>query len=334
MTICVERDLRLSPEPIVRRESPNNAIKHPIQTRRWLLLVCVLAVVVLIAVAMDEVLRPQKFPLQNIRLSGSLQHVNRADIGVAIAPHIQGNYFSLNLNRIEEAIKALRWVDSVEVRRRWPRNLDIDIREQRPVAQWGKQSWMNSTGEVFAVDYRAAAETMPRFNGPPGSNTKILEHYRRWANVLAGTGLQIKDISLSARYEWSITVYLNRSGGSFPAPSVVGGQSQGLQKRRGNIGFRDRQFDPERLVTVVLGRHQVDVRLARFARVFRETLVAKAAYIGRVDLRYPNGFAVLWKELDFDPGSQDNGISVDSGKNQKTHYSNLFGLELEEAIGR
>ena len=334
MSICVEPDMRLAGEPILRREVPVAQRDSPRKTRKWLLMIVVLAIVVLIAVVLDEILRPQKFPLQNIQISGPLQNVSRVDIEAAISAQIQGNYFSLKLDRIEKAIKALPWVESAKVRRRWPRNLHIDVREQRPVAQWGSQNWMNSSGDVFAVDYRDITGRLPMFNGAPGSNKKILEHYRRWANVLAGTGLQIKAISLSARYEWSVTVYLNRSRVSATVPSIVGGQSLGAQKRRGSIGDPGENINSERLVTLVLGRDQVDLRLARFAKVFKKSLIAKAASISRADLRYPNGFAIQWVEPTVNHELKADGSPVENIKNQKIHYSKLSGLEIKAAMGR
>jgi len=330
MTVYIERDWRLAPAP----ESSSDSVKSPRPTRRWFFLVCVLAAVVFIVVATDQLLRPQKFPLHNIRLSGAMEQVDRRDIETAIGEQVRDNYFSLNLEQIEKSIMALPWVNAVEVRRRWPRSLDIHIREQRPVASWGENSWMNSTGDVFTVDFKDASNALPRFNGPADSSTKMLEHYRRWANVLIGTGLQIKNLTLSARHEWTITVVMNPSRVSSPVPSVVGGEPQGLQKRSGSIGVRDYQFEPDTSISINLGRRQVDVRLARFARVFKEILLAKAEYIDRVDLRYPNGFALLWKEQKFESGTTENTAPNYHGQEPKFRYSNLFGLELEESVSQ
>jgi cell division protein FtsQ len=48
-------------------------------------------------------------------------------------------------------------------------------------------------------------------------------------------------------------------------------------------------------VKVLLGREWVESRLARFTQTYTRVLANRIGEIKRIDLRYPNGFAVAWK---------------------------------------
>lgn len=48
-------------------------------------------------------------------------------------------------------------------------------------------------------------------------------------------------------------------------------------------------------IELVIGRDWNMHRMARLATVYKQVLASKARRIKRIDLRYPNGFAVAWK---------------------------------------
>ena len=48
-------------------------------------------------------------------------------------------------------------------------------------------------------------------------------------------------------------------------------------------------------MVIVLGQQQVETRLARFVRAYPRAMAPFSNLIARVDMRYPNGFAVKWK---------------------------------------
>lgn len=95
--------------------------------------------------------------------------------------------------------------------------------------------------------------TLPRFHAPEGMEKDVARRYGEFDRVLAGQGWRIAGIRVDARRAWQIVL------------------ADG--------------------VTVDLGRDRLDERLKRFV-TFYPMVTARVADIRRVDMRYPNGFAV------------------------------------------
>ena len=60
------------------------------------------------------------FPLKEVRVDGELHHVNREQIKFIVKRHLQGNFFTLDLEKARDAFQKLPWARKVSIRRRWP----------------------------------------------------------------------------------------------------------------------------------------------------------------------------------------------------------------------
>ena len=67
-----------------------------------------------------------------------------------------------------------------------------------------------------------------------------------------------------------------------------------IELRRDNLGVWFIETAPG--VRLVVGRDQVSEKLRRFNRVWAEGLSQQLKNIKTIDLRYPNGLAVAWKD--------------------------------------
>ncbi len=220
-----------------------------------------LTVTALLAVAADRLFRPTAFPVDRIALRGEFKRVDPQRLRAAIAAHVRGNFFAIDLRQIEAAARQVDWVGTATVRRTWPRGVQVEVDEQRPVARWGATAWLNEAGEVIRFAGVGAAEELIALSGPDDSGQVVLQRYREWASLLSEIDLEVVGVELSPRFAWTVAV---RSTGSRP-------------------------FD------LVLGTQNMDLRLARFIRSFPISLTPDVARIQRVDLRYPNGYAVSWR---------------------------------------
>jgi cell division protein FtsQ len=100
----------------------------------------------------------------------------------------------------------------------------------------------------------ASGSDLPVFIGPGGSEKELAQRYGQFRQALAPLGLAPSQVVLSPRRAWQLRL------------------DNGL--------------------TVELGREQVEPRLAKFVRVYGQTLAKLDRPVQYVDLRYPNGFAV------------------------------------------
>jgi cell division protein FtsQ len=94
---------------------------------------------------------------------------------------------------------------------------------------------------------------LPRIHAPEGAEQEVAARYAEFARALGGHGLRIAGLRVDARNAWRI------------------------------------ELDDG--VAIELGRERLDERLRRFV-TFYPMVRARVAELRRIDMRYPNGFAV------------------------------------------
>ncbi|SDH80322.1 cell division protein FtsQ/DivIB [Propionivibrio dicarboxylicus] len=201
------------------------------------------------------------FPLREVVFQSELREVRRNEVERSLAGRLRGNFFSVSLEGVRQALEELPWVRQAEVRRQWPGRLEVTIEEHEPVAFWGQATGqlVNTHGEVFsAVMTVPPATPMPLLVGPPGMAPEMLGYFRLAESIMKPVGRWPKVLNVSAR--------------------------QALQIR----------LDDGMLVE--LGRQQAKApirqRIERFVEYYPSVLTAARQRPSVVDMRYPNGFAL------------------------------------------
>ena len=201
------------------------------------------------------------FPLQEVVFQNELREVKRVEIERSLAGRLRGNFFSVNLDAMRQALEELPWIRRAEVRRQWPGRIEISVEEHVPVAFWGQASGqlVNTYGEVFSGVISVPQEKpMPLLVGPVGMAQEMLDYFRQAEELLAPIGRWPKALNASAR--------------------------QALQIRMDDG------------MVVELGRQQTKApirqRLERFVEYYPSVLTAARQRPSVVDMRYPNGFAL------------------------------------------
>jgi cell division protein FtsQ len=204
------------------------------------------------------------FVLRSVRVegeSGNLRHVNAATVRAAALPHISGNFFSVNLETVRQAFEGVAWVRRARVRREWPNRLVVKIEEHQALGTWNDDRLLNTFGEVFAANMAEADSDLPHFYGPEGAEKDVAQRYLDFKNSFAAIGLRPIEVTLSARYAWSLR--------------LANGTPSGLLVELG------RETDANTL----------SERIARMLAAYPQ-VTSKWPRLTLVDLRYPNGFAL------------------------------------------
>jgi len=200
------------------------------------------------------------FPLREVVLVGEPRQVAIEQVEYAARTLVRGNFFSVRLDEVRTSFEKLPWVRRAEVKRRWPDTLELALEEQQAVAYWTAEgsdeiNLVNRDGEVFAA---ASDEDMPGLFGPQGSAPYMLERYRQFSAQLVPLGRRLTGLWLSAREAWELRL------------------DDGM--------------------VILLGRDQerspIEQRLARFVRVWPDTLAQLSMQVAIADLRYQGGFAL------------------------------------------
>lgn len=207
--------------------------------------------------ALDYVSDPGSLPLKVIRINGEFAHLQPERLQQEVARAIDGGFFSVDMNRVREAVMALPWVAETSVRRVWPHTLVIEVSEQVPVARWGAKRLVNAAGAVFSPDGVKLDQPLPRLAGPAGTAPQVVTFYTTLQSQLADAGLVLKSLRLDERRDWVVKT------------------SAGM--------------------TLILGHQDVETRLVQFLTAYPQLVSDPLHKPARVDMRYGHGFAVAWR---------------------------------------
>lgn len=231
--------------------------------KRWGSMAAAIATVtgalLLIRFALDQ-------PIEKVAIEGRFQRVSPMDVEKAVRDVSRGQgLVALNLDVVSAAVRRISWVDTVTVRRSWPRGLSVFVVEQVPVARWGETGLLNTRGELFVNDARHVPPELPELIGPPGTQAEVTARYLAAQGRLVEAGMRLSGARLDPRGAW--------------------------------------EFRLDNGVKLRLGRRQVDERFDRFMAAAARLVAVRSGDIDYIDLRYTNGFAVGWRQGKENKGS-------------------------------
>jgi cell division protein FtsQ len=152
------------------------------------------------------------FTFQEIQVESmsnrTLDYVTTSAVRQSDVFHQKGNFFTLNLDSMRESFETIPWVRRARVRREWPNRLVVALEEYRAYAIWGESKLVNRDGEVFQANLgEAEAEgTLPRLQGPKGTEKQVVELYARLTEKLKSLDLVVDELTLTDRYAWRLTL--------------------------------------------------------------------------------------------------------------------------------
>jgi len=213
-----------------------------------------------------------RWPLRTLRVNGELHQVDPARLREVLLPFAQRGFFAVRLDDAQAAVSTLPWVDTAEVRKRWPDTLEVRVVEHRPIARWGDNRLLSDDGTLFPAADAEAPRTLPLLDGPDSRTGAVMELYGEARELFAPAGVDVRALRLDPRGSWSLRL------------------SNG--------------------VDVVVGSREARLRLDRFARLLPQLLAQQARSTDRAqpllraDLRYTNGFALTWGDEPAPDGSR------------------------------
>lgn len=228
-----------------------------------------LLALLLVLAAAGWALRSAHWPISVVRIDGELARTGPEPVERIVSRHTAGaGFFSLDLAALRADLEQLPWLHTVSLRRIWPDTLDVEIDEHVAVARWNDAALISDEGTVFRPPQLPARE-LPELAGPEGQGSDMLQRLRELDHRLRPLDLAVRGLFQDERRAWRI------------------------------------ELDND--IVLRLGRGDVDVRLQRFMAVWPVVLVRQSERIETVDLRYPNGFAVAWREETGEPGDAREG---------------------------
>lgn len=200
---------------------------------------------------------PSRFPINKVSIAASYQHISHKELEAVLSPYLNASYFSLAVTRLQNALNSLDWVESASVERVWPDSVKITLVEKKPVALWGDQL-LTDEGQLFKQGAANLGYNVPKLQGPESQYLEVLQVYKKLGKILSEYGLYAESLQLRDNHAWILT--------------LVNG------------------------VQIHLGKKSLETRLLRFCKAYPAVFAEKVDQLASVDLRYPRGMAVQWKQ--------------------------------------
>ena len=205
------------------------------------------------------VLRYPGFAVSRIVVHGDLVHNNAVTLRANVAPHLAGNFFTVDLRAARAAFEQVPWVRRAEVQRVYPGSLLVQLQEHDAVAWWGEEGsgeLVNSHGEVFEAS-PDDVDQLPELKGPAERAAEVLAMHQALQARFARLELGLERLELGERGAWRARLH---SG-----------------------------------AVIELGRgtpEELQARVQRFVGTLPQITERYAGALQTVDLRYPNGYAL------------------------------------------
>jgi cell division protein FtsQ len=202
----------------------------------------------------------ERWPMKVLRVNGEFSRVDEQQVRNAVMPYVRDGFFAVDLPGIKQSIGALPWVEEVEVRKRWPDRLEVEVREHKPLARWGKDKMLSESGLLFPMP-KGDHSRLPLFIANDDRAVDLLSFYSQARPLFLQSGQFIAQINLSQRASWHVRL------------------DDGLE--------------------LEIGRTEAVDRMQRFARLYPKIRRGEnGRKLRYADLRYTNGFSLRWEKAD------------------------------------
>jgi cell division protein FtsQ len=196
-------------------------------------------------------------PIKTIQLSGTFQHIDQQEIETALRPFVGKGFFSLNIQKVRNSLSDKSWAESVSIRRVWPDRVMIKIVEKKPLARWDVDHLLSDKANIFEADATAFMH-LPQVFGSNVEPKQVLLQYYDFSEQFRSLDEAISQINIDSRGAVDIELV---------------------------NGFK-----------IKLGRDNVNDKLERLVSIYAQQIGPRRTEIQQLDLRYSNGFAVVWKK--------------------------------------
>lgn len=234
----------------------NSKLRHRSAILNWFLAIVLFSLLIFgIDFAIRWLFTTEQFAIAKVRIEGEIKYTDNSTLQNTVTEQVLKNFFTLDINKVRDALESLPWIAESHIRRVWPLTLVIWLREREALARWGERSLVSPEGVVFTPDPKTISSRLIYLNGPEGSANQVIDMLRWVKERFAAQNLNIAKLILSERHAWYIIL------------------SNGLH--------------------LSVGTQDSTKRIERFLKYLPRLPQPQA--LEQIDLRYAYGFAARWR---------------------------------------
>ncbi|MDF9391300.1 MULTISPECIES: cell division protein FtsQ/DivIB [Methylococcus] len=197
--------------------------------------------------------------VHTVRVKGAFRHIDPTVVEDIVRGKLGGGktYFRIPLAEIRQAVTSIPWVAEATVERRWPDRIEVEVQEHRPVARWGDGDFIDDRMNRFHIGSTLGFEHLPLLTGPDGQERRLIKVLIDLDERFESWGTRVAELRLTDRWSWSLRL--------------------------------------ESDLRIEFGRREPVEAIASLLSLLPLLGKDRMALLQSIDLRYPYGFAVVWK---------------------------------------
>ena len=230
----------------------------------------------------DELYMPDNHLFTEVRVNDQYGNRSQDLVREAVLSGLDGNFFSADLERLEEIVSDIPWVSSLSIRRQWPSTLIVEIAEINPVVRWHDNEWITYSEEVLDIPPFLEPDEyarLPMLSGPEGDEAKLLDAFFNWSDRFGAWGLALDSFRVDEGRVWHLELSL---GALSKSRFLSASEGEALVAAQATVKM---EVDEE----------NAEDRIPRFVASLDRYLIDRFEEIRSIDLRYTNGFAIRWR---------------------------------------
>src|SRR5210317_787891 len=200
----------------------------------------------------------ERWPIRWLEIDGSFERVSAEQVRAILAPLVKGSFFTVDTGLMRNKASDMPWVAAVNIQKSWPDTIQVTVHEHTPVAHWVDDYLIDADGQRFSVPSAREIQGLPWLKSPEGQMELVFENWQKFDDKLVLIGQQLERLTLDPRGSWSARL----SGGT----------------------------------EVKFGKGDIFKNLDMLVSTWSGLMHGQDVPPVSVDLRYTNGFAVLWPQ--------------------------------------
>lgn len=196
-------------------------------------------------------------PINEVQIEGSFQLFDKQEAERIIEDQVTGSFIDLDIEKLKNTLEQNPWVDSVSIAREWPDKLIVKIFEQKAIARWGAESYLNMRGDIVNVENVNKIDDLPFLNSNDRYAKEVMQQYLRIGKLLSEYDVLLKSVDLDDTHSWTLIV--------------------------------------NKEIIIKLGRDRIWEKLQSLMEAKISVLNNDFSNIQQIDMRYNSGFAIAWK---------------------------------------
>ena len=161
------------------------------------------SIVFFLALVAFSILAINKLRIEKIIVVGDLFPTQREQLESILARFQNKNFLFVKFSEMEKSLEALSWLDTVRVKRVWPRQIRLQIEKNSLIARWNNEAYLSSNGDLIYTG--EVPQNLPTLRSNSRSARESLELFRLFQQYAKREGLDMMNLAEEDFGDWRIT---------------------------------------------------------------------------------------------------------------------------------